>query len=180
MRIRRVVTGQQLDGSSVVAADELVESISVSALPGAEFHQLWAADAPTRLPADGTPPPAGGFFPPPQGLRFLTFTVPPHSSERSPVDPASARRELDVRLPGFRAAFEDGAGRHTTDSVDFGVVVAGEVVLELDAGDEVTLRAGDVYVQNGTRHAWRNRTTEPCTIVAVLVGAARRTGTARR
>ena len=51
--------------------------------------------------------------------------------------------------------------------------ISGEVVLELDDGAEVTLRPGDTVVQNGTRHAWRNRTSEPAVLVVVLVGAKR-------
>ena len=50
---------------------------------------------------------------------------------------------------------------HTTDTVDIDVVISGEVDLELDDGSEVHLRPGDCVIQNGTRHAWRNRTSEP-------------------
>jgi quercetin dioxygenase-like cupin family protein len=53
------------------------------------------------------------------------------------------------------------------------MVVSGEVTLELDDGEQTVLRAGDVVVQNGTRHAWRNHGTEPCTIVGVAIGADR-------
>jgi quercetin dioxygenase-like cupin family protein len=52
-------------------------------------------------------------------------------------------------------------------------VVSGEVTLELDAGAQAVLRAGDVVIQNGTRHAWRNHGTETCTIVGVAIGADR-------
>jgi quercetin dioxygenase-like cupin family protein len=63
---------------------------------------------------------------------------------------------------------------HTTDTIDFELVVSGEVWLELDDGKEVHLRAGDTVVQNGTRHAWRNKSTEPCRLVVFLAGANRR------
>ena len=65
-------------------------------------------------------------------------------------------------------------GMHTTDSVDFEVVVFGEVCLELDDGAEVLLKAGDCVIQNGTRHAWRNRSSDKCVIAVTLVGAERK------
>ncbi|TDP91858.1 cupin domain-containing protein [Labedaea rhizosphaerae] len=72
------------------------------------------------------------------------------------------------------AAMEPGApGMHRTDSLDYVLVVSGEVTLELDDGEQTVLAAGDVVVQNGTRHAWRNHGTEPCTIVGVAIGANR-------
>ena len=63
---------------------------------------------------------------------------------------------------------------HTSDTIDFEYVLSGEVWLELDDGKEVHLRAGDTVVQNGTRHAWRNKGTEPCRLVFCLIGARRR------
>ena len=57
---------------------------------------------------------------------------------------------------------------HTTRTIDYGIVLSGEIDLELDEG-EVHLKAGDVVVQRGTRHAWRNRSSEPCRIAFVLI-----------
>jgi mannose-6-phosphate isomerase-like protein (cupin superfamily) len=75
---------------------------------------------------------------------------------------------------GFRFAMFDHPGMHTTDSVDFDVVVFGEVVLELDDGVEALLKPGDCVVQNGTRHAWHNRSAEKCMLVSCLIGAERK------
>jgi len=78
-------------------------------------------------------------------------------------------------LPGMIDVLElDHPGMHTTDTVDFDVVVFGEVVLELDDGAEVVLKAGDCVIQNGTRHAWHNRSGEKCVIAVTLVGAERK------
>lgn len=63
---------------------------------------------------------------------------------------------------------------HTTDSIDYGVVISGEVYLELDDGVEVLLKPEDCVVQNGTRHAWRNRGSVPCLMAFVMIGATRR------
>ena len=85
-----------------------------------------------------------------------------------------ALNEVDQKLPGFVEHLElDNPGMHTTDSVDYGIVIAGEVFLELDNGEERLLTAGDCVVQNGTRHAWRNRSDKTVTIAFVLLGADR-------
>jgi hypothetical protein len=84
---------------------------------------------------------------------------------------AEALAELERLMPGAMAAMEPGPlGMHTPDSIDHLLVVSGEVTLELDDGALTLLRAGDVVVQNGTRHAWRNHGTGPCTVVGVAIG----------
>ena len=65
----------------------------------------------------------------------------------------------------------DAPGMHTTDTVDFELILEGEVWLELDDGVEVHLEPGDTVVQNGTRHAWRNHGDKVCRLLVVLVGA---------
>jgi mannose-6-phosphate isomerase-like protein (cupin superfamily) len=62
---------------------------------------------------------------------------------------------------------------HTTDSVDYGIVISGEMTLELDDGAIVHLKPGDCVVQNGNHHRWANRSRRPCMMAFVLIGAAR-------
>jgi mannose-6-phosphate isomerase-like protein (cupin superfamily) len=175
MGVRRVVTGQTADGTSVFVADEAIETATVGLMPGTEFHQVWGNDAATTLPTDGTPPVATKFFPPPAGYRFLVWTIGPAGATLDAgIDFGAAVAELESRLPGLIDHNEpDDPGMHTTDTVDFDYVVSGEVVLELDDGAEVHLHAGDCVVQNGTRHRWTNPSAQPCTIVTALVGARR-------
>ncbi|MGA8051728.1 MAG: cupin domain-containing protein [Burkholderiales bacterium] len=81
---------------------------------------------------------------------------------------------MERLFPGLASHMEPGnPGMHTSDSIDFGYVIPGSIWLELDDGTMKELRAGDTYVQNGTRHAWRNRSSGPCSILVVLVGARR-------
>jgi hypothetical protein len=88
---------------------------------------------------------------------------------------ASALEEMQEKLPGMIDVLEpDHPGMHTTDTVDFDVVISGEVHLELDDGAEVLLKAGGCVIQNGTRHAWHNRSAEKCVLAVSLVGAQRR------
>ena len=172
-KIRRVVTGHGPDGRARVASDQDVEAIAVALVPGAEFHRLWGADEAPAFPDDGSPGLPHGYLPPVGGFRFCLFSVPPQSTRRAEdIDVAEAFLECERKLPGLARTLERRhPGMHTTDTVDFGFVVSGEVWLQLDDGEEVQLRVGDAIVQNGTRHAWSNRSSSPCSIVAFIAGA---------
>jgi len=175
MQQRRIVTGHDATGRSVFVSDEAVEPVTVSLLPGAEFHQMWARDAPASLPHDADAPDGWRYFPPSDGFRFGLFTLGPDSvTLPEDLDIGAALGELEAHLPGMGEVMEpDHAGMHTTDTVDFDIVMSGEVWLELDDGQKVRLGPGDCVVQNGTRHAWHNRTSEPVTVAVALVGARR-------
>jgi mannose-6-phosphate isomerase-like protein (cupin superfamily) len=175
MDIRCVVTGQTPSGKSVFVRDTPVQPVTLALFPGYEFHRLWGSDTTSELPSDGTPPPHPRYFPPKLGFRFGFFIVPPDSVRVvARVNTAEGIEEIQQKLPGLIDVLErDHPGMHTTDTVDFDVVVSGEVVLELDDGAEVVLKAGDCVVQNGTRHAWHNRSSENCVIAVTLLGATR-------
>jgi mannose-6-phosphate isomerase-like protein (cupin superfamily) len=172
---RRVVTGQTAEGKSVIVSDSQVEPVEVVLLPGYEFHPLWGSDTPPVLPTDGSRPTAPGYFPPAEGYRFAFFTVSPDSiAFPEDFDILGALEDLEQKLPGFSAPMEpENPGMHTTDTVDVDFVVSGEVWLELDDGAEVQLLPGDTVIQNGTRHAWHNRGTEPAVVFVALLGAHR-------
>jgi mannose-6-phosphate isomerase-like protein (cupin superfamily) len=176
MMVRRVVTGHKPDGKATVVSDTEVEPITLDMLRGAEIHRLWGADATPVFPDDGSARPARNYFPPVGGFRFGLSTVSPQSVELPKgFDRQQAIKEMEEKLPGSVAYMEaDSPGMHTTDTIDFEYVISGEVWLELDDGKEVCLRAGDTVVQNGTRHAWRNKGSEPCRLVVCLIGAQRR------
>jgi mannose-6-phosphate isomerase-like protein (cupin superfamily) len=175
MRVRRVITGQTTDGTSVFVTDEELEPATVALMPGTEFHRIWGSDVAVTLPVDGRDPVAPRFFPPADGFRFLVWTIGPSDAVvPGDIDVGAAVAEIEARLPGLIDHNEpDNPGMHTTDTVDFDYVVSGEVVMELDDGAEVHLHAGDCVVQNGTRHRWSNPGSQPCTIVTALVGARR-------
>ena len=174
MIVRRVVTGRDASGRSVFVDDAPVDPILTELAPGTEWHRLWGGDVPPTLPTDGTPPDQPRYFPPPGGYRFGLFTLAPDSAPRPVVDdPATARAEIERQLPGMYDFNErDHPGMHTSQTVDFDLVLSGVIWLELDDGEERLLRAGDCVVQNGTRHAWHNRSTEPCTLLVAILGAA--------
>ena len=120
----------------------------------------------------------GPFFPEAGGTRFVVVTFPPPADlERAAgagVDLVAAQERFFAGLPGFAEHFEPGGeGMHTTQTVDYGIVLSGEVWLELDDGAEVRLTPGDCIVQNGTRHAWHNRSEHAAKIAFVVVGATK-------
>ena len=143
VQVRRVVTGHDGGGRAVVKIDELSKNV-VSSRPGASACVIWTTDT-------------------------------------SPVDNSGeldgAARKTGTTLAGgtvFRVVeFSPGAAPrvHRTDSIDYAVVLSGEIDMELERGDEVRLKAGDVLVQRGTVHCWINRGVAPCVIAFVLVDA---------
>jgi len=176
MEIRCVITGQDASGKSLIIRDTGVQPVSVAPLPGYEFHRVWGSDSVAELPSDGTAPKQPRYFPAANGFRFGFFTLAPATKSRSErIVTASALEEMQEKLPGMMDVLEpDHPGMHTTDTVDFDLVISGEVYLELDDGTEVLLKAGDCVIQNGTRHAWYNRSAEKCVIAVTLVGAQRK------
>ena len=114
------------------------------------------------------------FYPVTGGHRFTVFSFLPESWAKNvePSAPAEAEAD-DANMEGLMDAFDpDRPGMHITDSIDYVYIISGEVGLELDEG-EVTVKAGDIVVQRGTWHAWRNHTEVPCVVAAVLIGADR-------
>ena len=175
MDVRRVVTGHSPEGKAVFVSDEKVAAAPMGRSSGG-FHQLWGGDTAPTFPDDGSQPTQGPFFPDVGGYRFLVVTMPPAGSRPAPGgDPEATRSEMERRFPGLASHMEqDNPGMHTTDTIDFEYIVSGEIVLELDDGAEVVLHPGDTVVQNGTRHRWHNRSSEPAVYVAFLVGAHRK------
>ncbi|ACP23087.1 hypothetical protein NGR_b16360 (plasmid) [Sinorhizobium fredii NGR234] len=174
---RRVVTGIR-NGRSVFVSDDLVPNAHLHAsIPGFMTSVCWATPAGPELPLDGSDPalPGTRITPSAGETRLMIVRFPPDSVMADPsFDPAAADAEQQVHLPGLAELFErENPGMHTTDSIDYDIVLEGEIWLELDDGAEVNLRQGDVAIQCGTRHAWRNKGTSPATMAFVLIGAAR-------
>lgn len=110
------------------------------------------------------------------GTTALLVTFPPAEPEQTAqtITPEDIAQELEERLPGFAQTFEpDAPGFHRTDTIDYAVLIQGELTLLLDNNERAHLKAGDVVVQNGTRHAWLNTGSSPARVMFVMVGAAR-------
>ena len=171
--IRRVVTGHNTDGKSIFVMDGPAPHVYCRTPGSAIVTELWetrSAPADNRGNAEVTDHPFR--LPPPKhGSVFRIIHYPPDK-----VRLAALKRE--------DAMGEDGSGRvhatdrsnprhagfHKTNSVDYAIVLSGEIYALMDEG-EVLLKAGDVLIQRGTNHAWSNRTDEPAYVAFVLVDA---------
>ncbi|HEY6564745.1 MAG TPA: cupin domain-containing protein [Pirellulaceae bacterium] len=178
MKIRRIVTGRDGAGKSCFVADGAPpKAHDFVHIPGMHVSRLWATDPLPVLPGKfGDPTVTQTSIVPRQGgTQLLILTLPPDSvMQGAGFDPVAAGAENMAQVPGLAELFEqDCPGMHTTDTVDYGIVLEGEVSLELDDGRVVQLRKHDVVVQNGTRHAWRNPGRSPATMAFVLIGAKR-------
>jgi len=177
MRFRRVVTAKNTAGKSVVVSDGGSARERVfKHTPGFVSAPIWMSPGAPTLPCEGGDPMAdagSSLLPGPGGSTFLLVTFPPDSVMMSPdFDPAKAGQEHAEAAPGIIETFEmDNPGMHTTPTLDYGVVLDGEVWLEVDDGELVHLKAHDTVVQHGTRHAWRNKSDRPATVAFVLLGA---------
>lgn len=167
MHGRLVVTGYDVAGRSVFVRDEKVQPIE---RPGVGYSfRFWSANEAAVHPSSGENPGAPEYYPPVGGVRFFTTTLTPQGGR--PANDGTPPGVLGADLA--EAMERDEPGMHTTDSTDFALVSGGQVALELDDGAEVVLSAGDVVVQNGTRHRWRALGDEPATLTFVVVGARR-------
>ncbi|KAA8877309.1 cupin domain-containing protein [Nocardia colli] len=175
MEVRRVVTGHDQNGRAVVVSDSEIDGFRPSLMPGFELHRLWGGDYAPHFPDDGAQSKIESHFPPVGGFRFGIFSIAPSDRREAPPGAdqlASGLAELEAGMPGLFEHMEpDAPGMHRTATIDFEIVLDGEVWLELDDGATVHLRRGDAVVQNGTRHAWHNRGTDTCRLALFICGA---------
>jgi hypothetical protein len=170
--IRRVVTGHDAQGRSVFIMDGPAPTVHARNTGSAVCTELWET---TSMPADNSghaDPTAHPYRLPPQanGTVFRVIEYPPDRIRLAAMNqqqPASAGIDGNPqhyhgtsRHPGF----------HKIDSVDYAIVLQGEIWALMDEG-ETLLRQGDILIQRGTNHAWSNRTEQPAYVAFVLIDA---------
>jgi hypothetical protein len=171
--IRRIVTGDDAQGRSRIVEDAPAQAVrTVAERPGYRSVNLWRTvgmPMPIGAPDDieqhkGILPPKGGTI-----LRIIDF--PPE-----PDDPADRERRIKATFTGmYKDATHDGRkhpGMHLTDTVDYAIVLEGEIWSVMDEG-ETLMKAGDVLIQRGTNHAWANRSRKTARICFVLMDGKR-------
>jgi len=178
--IRRVVTGHDARGRSVFVSDG--PSPHVLAIPGRPDFALTNLWVTHRAPASNAGNADAGarpvvLEPPRNGTIFRVVEFPPDQA------PGGFDRKAAFAAMGARHAMDPDASRHPgmhkTDTVDYALVLSGEIWALMDEG-ETLLRVGDTLVQRGTNHAWSNRSDQPCLVAFILVSAsplARKAGT---
>lgn len=172
--ITRVVTGHDADGKAVLAEVGPPPHVAdIAAIPGTVFHEIWATEGAPVLIGNTPDPTLGPLMlgPPEQGTRIRIVDIPPDTEDF--LRQGATRMHEAFSQIGDPAASTVGDDSphplmHRTESIDYGVVLAGECVLVLDRG-EVVLRPGHVVVQRGTNHAWANRSGAVCRMLFVLV-----------
>jgi len=143
LHIRRIVTGHDDDGRAVVAIDEIARNV-ISRRPAHQSCVIWSTG---EFPTDNSTTLDGG------------------AREVASTDPGGSVFRIVEYAPGVAPR------NHRTESIDYAVVIEGEIDMEID-GATVHLKAGDVLVQRGTIHNWINRGAAPCVIAFVLIAAA--------
>jgi naringenin degradation protein FdeH len=174
-QIRRVVTGHDKNGKAIVLSDGPVPTVHSNPIrPGQQSFEVWKTHAmPVPLAADEPEPTTGprSLQPPARGTVFRISIVPPETEETRRLTPEQAQELFRKSGAGEASTFGKG-GRHPmmhrTETVDYAVVLEGEITLLLDEGD-VQLKAGDVVIQRGTSHAWTNRSGKPVKMLYVLI-----------
>ena len=174
-QVRRVVTGHDKNGKAIVLSDGPVPTVHSNPIrPGQQSFEVWKTKAmPVPLAADEPEPTTGtrSLHPPAQGTIFRISVVPPESEETRKLTPEQAQELFRKSGAGEASTFGKG-GRHPmmhrTETVDYAVVLEGEITLLLDEGD-VQLKAGDVVIQRGTSHAWSNRSGKNVKMLYVLI-----------
>jgi mannose-6-phosphate isomerase-like protein (cupin superfamily) len=168
MDIRRVVTGHDENGKAVVILDG-APPINNRAETGNAMALIWST---LGAPADNRGNEDGGahvvpIAPTDGGSTIRIVEYPPESTDGPARDERAHLESLGGHVPETPARHP---GMHKTDSVDYALILAGEIDMLLD-DDDVHLTAGDVVVQRGTYHAWANRGAVPCRIAFILIGA---------
>jgi len=180
MIVRRVVTGHDKSGKSVFLTDGPTPTAKVLRhTPGFVLNPVWITASEVAKAGSNEPDTtvsAKSLHAEPGGSVLLVITFPPDSvMAQADFDFSVAWPEHLSELPGIAQRFEpDAPGMHRTETLDYAIVLSGEIWLELDNGATRHLVKNDVVVQQGTRHAWRNKADSPATLAFCMLGRSPR------
>jgi mannose-6-phosphate isomerase-like protein (cupin superfamily) len=169
-----VVTGHDKEGKAIVISDGACPAVRVNPLrPGHVSTDVWKTDSsPVILHAQPADPTVGPrqIHPPKHGTIIRIAEIQPESEELRNMPPEKAREIF--KAMGNEKAWSGSRHpmMHRTETLDYAIVLEGELVMLLD-DEDVHLKAGDVVIQCGTNHAWSNRSDRPCRIMYVLIDA---------
>ena len=172
--VRRVVTGHDENGKAVVISDGVPPNeFTAPTRPGYWQRQVWVTrETPAQIHGD-TDPTIGfsGLLPPKNGSVIRVIEFPPEASFIDSVDEKAAHAAFEAMQAGDNLQHGEDSPHpfmHKTETVDYGIVLAGEITMVLD-DSEVALQAGDIVIQRGTNHAWSNRSDEPARMAFILI-----------
>ncbi|MFG1266775.1 cupin domain-containing protein [Xanthobacter sp. DSM 14520] len=172
--IRRVVTGHDAEAQAIIVTDgALPHVVELTHIPGTIFHEVWSTAGSPAPVGNGPDPTLGALIlpPPENGTRIRFVDIPPDTDEfmlHGAARMRAAFAEIGDASASTVKLHSPHPLMHRTQSIDYGIVISGEMTLVLDRG-ETLLRQGDVVIQRGTNHAWANRSGQPCRMLFILV-----------
>ncbi|SDD56435.1 Cupin domain-containing protein [Dyadobacter soli] len=172
---RRIVTGHDADGKAIIISDAApVHTQLVGGPGGPTFYEVWhTVETPALIHAQPDevdedrlilPPPANG-------TRIRVIDFPPEGDAIRNLTGADAAAKFKAMGDEKASTSHEGAPHplmHKTETIDYGIVLEGEITLVLDRA-ETLIKAGDIVIQTGTNHAWANRSDKVCRIAFVLI-----------
>jgi len=173
---RRIVTGHDAEGDAIIQEDGPPPRVQpIGGEIGPIFYEVWnTRETPARIDrASGEPAEDGiTLAPPKNGTRIRVLDIPPEDSRIAELTPEEAQAHFAEVGAGAASSHASNGSRHAfmhrTETVDYGIVLEGELTLIVDKGETV-VRAGDIVIQRGTNHGWANRSDRNCRIAFILI-----------
>jgi len=174
-QVRRVVTGHNVQGRSIFIRDTAAPHVYQRTAEGVTVTEVWEtrstpadnsvdSEDPTDRPMRLQPPKGGSIF---RTIRFMPEKLQ-HTALKKQLSEGDDGSGIVTALK--KGASSRAPGFHTTNTIDYVIVLSGEIYALMDEG-EVLLKSGDVLVQRGTSHAWSNRSRKPADLAFVLIDA---------
>lgn len=173
-KVRRIVTGHDEHGKAIIASDDFAPNIvAPESRPGYFLTQMWSTPMVPAVIGDDNDPSLGQLplAPPENGTVFRIIDFPPESASVAGLDATGAQAAFASIGGKAHSTFQPGVRHpmmHRTESIDYGIILSGEITLILD-DTETIVRAGDVVIQCGTNHAWANRSGAVCKVAFILI-----------
>jgi len=174
---RRIVTGHDELGNAIILEDGPPPRVArIGGEIGPMFYEVWnTQETPARIDrASGEPQETGiRLAPPRNGTRIRVLDIPPEDERIEAMSVEEVRSHFGAVGASDAPSYTgDGRNRHAlmhrTETIDYGIVLEGELTLVMDIGETV-VRAGDIVIQRGTNHGWANRSGMNCRIAFILI-----------
>jgi mannose-6-phosphate isomerase-like protein (cupin superfamily) len=175
---RRIVTGHDASDKAIIISDAVPTHVQLVGGPGGPtFFEVWhTMETPALIHPQPyeTDEPNLILSPPKNGTRLRVIEFPPEGDAIRKLTGTDAVAKFRSMGDENASTSQQGAPHplmHKTKTVDYGIVLEGEITMVLDHS-ETTIKAGDIIIQNGTNHAWANRSDSICRMAFVLIDGA--------